>query len=67
MDTPIFIRCGNEFYMEVSNWMESLEKEKLCTSVFKDGSDATTKDKLTQKWIELINRLEKDKLVKALQ
>ena len=47
--------------------MESLEKEKLCTSVFKDGSDATTTDKLTQKWIELINRLEKDKLVKALQ
>ena len=46
MDTPIFIRCRNEFYMEVSNWMESLEKEKLCTSVFKDGSDATTKDKL---------------------
>ena len=47
--------------------MESLEKEKLCTSVFKDGSDATTPDKLTQNWIELINRLEKDKLVKALQ
>ncbi|MBQ7114603.1 MAG: hypothetical protein IJO10_10250 [Clostridia bacterium] len=47
--------------------MESLEKEKLCTSVFKDGSDATTKDKLTQKWIELINLLEKDKPVKALQ
>ena len=47
--------------------MESLEKEKLCTIVFKDGSDATTKDKLTRKWIELINRLEKDKLVKALQ
>jgi len=35
--------------------------------VTEDGSDATTKDKLTQKWIELINRLEKDKLVKALQ
>ena len=47
--------------------MESLGKEKLCTSVFKDGSNATTKDKLTQKWIELINLLEKDKPVKALQ
>ncbi len=47
--------------------MQSHEKEELCTSVFKDGSDATTKDKLTQKWIELVNRLEKDKLVKALQ
>ena len=47
--------------------MQSHENEKLCTSVFKDGSNATTKVKLTQKWIELINRLEKDKLVKALQ
>ena len=47
--------------------MQSHEKEKLCTSVFKDGSDVTTKVKLTQKWIELVNRLEKDKLVKALQ
>ncbi len=51
--------------MEVSNQMESLEKEKLCTGVFKDGSNTTTKEKLTQKWIELINRLEKGKTVKV--
>lgn len=47
--------------------MDSLKKEKLCTSVFKDGSHATTKDNLTQMWIQLINRLEKDKPVRALQ
>ena len=64
-DTRIFIRCRDEIYMEVSNQMESLEKEKLCTGVFKDGSNTTTKEKLTQKWIELINRLEKGKTVKV--
>ena len=46
--------------------MQSNQDEKLCTSVFKDGSAVTTKDKLTQKWIELVNRLEKNKLAKAL-
>ena len=47
--------------------MRSDEKEKLCTSVFKDGSHTTTKDKFTQKWIELVNRLEKDKPIKVSQ
>lgn len=32
----------------------------LCTSVFKEGQ-RTTKERFTQKWIELISRLEKTK------
>lgn len=34
--------------------------ESVCRSIFKNG-DSTTKDLYTEKWIELINRLEKGK------
>jgi len=51
--------------MEVSNWMESLEKEKLCTSVFKSGNGIVTKESFTQKWIQLVRRMERDKLTKV--
>lgn len=39
-------------------------RESVCRSTFKSGSD-TTKDRFTEKWIELINRLEKSKSVCA--
>lgn len=37
------------------------ETQVVCKSVFKGGENATTADRYTKKWIELINRLEKDK------
>ncbi len=35
--------------------------EAICRSVFKNGS--TSKERFTELWIELINRLEKSKAV----
>lgn len=35
-------------------------QQPICRSVFKSGEN-TTKKQFTQKWIELINRLEKTK------
>ena len=35
----------------------------LCRSVFKSGESTTSKKELTQKWIELINKIERDKSV----
>ena len=39
----------------------------LCRSVFKSGENTTTKIQFTQKWIELINKLEKNKGITAAQ
>ncbi len=36
---------------------------KLCTSVFKSGGSIATKEIYTQKWIEVINTLERRKNV----
>ena len=33
----------------------------LCTNVFKDGKMTTSKEAYTRKWIELINKMEKDR------
>ncbi len=42
--------------------MEQCEQNrKLCTSVFKGGENTTSKSQFTKKWIELVNRLEKNK------
>lgn len=42
--------------------MPQNEKPKvICSSVFKSGENTTTKNQFTQKWIELVNRLEKNK------
>lgn len=32
-----------------------------CTNVFKSGDEATLKDQFNLRWIELINRMEKNK------
>ncbi len=34
----------------------------LCKSVFKSGKNTTTESTFTQKWIELVNALEKGKV-----
>lgn len=36
------------------------ENECIC-NIFKEGNESTTKAAFTQKWIELINGMEKDK------
>ena len=48
--------------------MANNEKSKnICSSVFKIGENTTTKIQFTQKWIELINKLEKNKGITAAQ
>ncbi len=44
--------------------MDRKEQPKaICKSVFKSGESTTSKKELTQKWIELINKIEKDKSI----
>ena len=44
--------------------MDRKEQTKaICKSVFKSGESTTSKKELTQKWIELINKIEKDKSI----
>ncbi len=46
--------------------MEKNDKSKeaqLCSNVFKSGANTTTKKEYTNKWIELINKIERDKSV----
>ena len=33
--------------------------ETICRSVFKSGENTTSKSQFTQKWIELVNKIEK--------
>ena len=39
------------------------QKNKLCISVFKSGRSTTTKEIYTQKWVEMINTLERRKMI----
>ena len=36
----------------------------LCRSVFKSGESTTSKTQFTKKWVEVINRIEKNKAVR---
>ncbi len=36
----------------------------LCRSVFKSGESTTSKTQFTKKWVEMINRIEKNKAVR---
>lgn len=48
--------------------MANTEKPKtICKSVFKSGENTTSKNQFTQKWIELINKIEKNKGITAVQ
>ncbi len=38
-------------------------QKDYCKNVFKNSSETVDKNQFTQKWIELINRLEKSKTV----
>ena len=41
------------------------QPQATCKSVFKSGENTTSKSQFTKMWIELINRLEKNKGVTA--
>ena len=44
--------------------MENKQNPKtICRSVFKSGENTTTKMQFTKKWIEMINKIEKGKIV----
>ncbi len=38
--------------------------QTLCRSVFKSGESTTSKNQFTKKWIEMINRIEKNKAIR---
>jgi len=40
---------------------ENNEPKTVCVSVFKSGESTTTEREFTEKWIELINTLERSK------
>ena len=45
--------------------MKNIDKNQtLCRSVFKSGESTTSKTQFTKKWIEMINRIEKNKAVR---
>ena len=44
--------------------MEKIQNPKpICRSVFKSGENTTSKTQFTKKWIEMINKIEKGKIV----
>lgn len=40
-----------------------MANDPICKSVFKNGESTISKSQYTKKWIELINRMEKNKTV----
>lgn len=42
-------------------------QQTVCKSVFKSGENTTSQKQFTQKWIELINSLEKNKRTYAVK
>ena len=42
---------------------ENNRPKTVCVSVFKSGESTTTERKFTDKWIELINTLERSKML----
>ena len=41
------------------------DSKTICKSVFKNGENTTSRSQFTKKWIELINRLERNKNVNS--
>ena len=37
------------------------KRDVICRSVFKNGESTTSKDRFTEKWIEMINQIERRK------
>ena len=46
---------------------ENNESKTVCISVFKSGESTTTEREFTDKWIELINTIEKGKSVNVCE
>ncbi|WP_304509429.1 hypothetical protein [Anaerotignum sp.] len=46
---------------------QNKSQQAICRSVFKSGESTTSQKQFTQKWIELINRLEKNKRTYAVK
>ncbi len=44
-----------------------IKPQTVCRSVFKNGESTTSKNQLTKKWIELINKIEKNKSITAVR
>ena len=49
--------------MKQSDKSKSNDDKIICVSVFKSGENTTTQREFTDKWIELINTLERNKSV----
>lgn len=47
--------------------MQTDNQQVICKSIFKNGAVITSKKEFTQKWIELINMLEKNKSVNVVR
>ena len=43
------------------------KSNSICRSVFKSGESTTSKTQFTKKWIELINKIEKNKGITAVR
>ena len=43
------------------------KQQAICKSVFKSGENTTSRKQFTGKWIELINKLEKNKRTYAVK
>lgn len=49
-------------------FMSDIDKTQiLCKSVFKSGENTTSREQFTKKWIELINRMEKNKEIHIMK
>ena len=51
----------------MENKNESKNENTICKSVFKNGEKTTSKSQFTQKWIELINRSEKNRTINFIK
>lgn len=51
--------------MKQSKQAECGHRQNLCVSVFKNGTNETTTEIYTRKWIDLINRIEKRKCMSS--
>ena len=40
---------------------EDKKQDVICRSVFKNGECTTSKERFTEKWIEMVNRIERRK------
>jgi hypothetical protein len=54
-----------ERYLAIKGGYALTQKEQRlsCISVFKNGENTTSKTEFTRKWIELITKLEKSKMI----